>query len=156
MSDMKVREWLASDRLQRIARRVAHNFGLPSQDVPDLCQDLCLALLKADPDQLVNATWVFHTGNHRAVELIQRERKRRQMAETVPERIRKPSTADPELASLVHAGAARLPDSLRRFYRLRYEEGFTQQEIVQRKHLPRGLVRGMEKQCLRRMTGRRI
>ena len=154
--ELKVSEWLASRYLQGVARRVACTYHLSPEDVPDLTQELYLALWKAGPDQVVNATWVFHTAQHRAIELLKRERKRAQVEAAISKDMSADSDADHELASLVHARAARLPESLRRFYRLRYEEGFTQREIVQHKHLTRGSVRGMEKQCLRWMTGKRI
>jgi len=154
MVAMKVREWLASEHLQRAARSAAHAYRLPRQDLADLHQELCLALLKVGLDQVVNGTWVFHTANHRAVELVKRERKRSGMVESIPEDLALP-VSNSELSLLVRARASRLPQSLRLFYRLRYEEGFTQREIVQQKRLTRGSVRGMEKQCLRWMTGPR-
>jgi RNA polymerase sigma factor (sigma-70 family) len=154
MVAMKVREWLASEHLQKAARPAAHTYRLPRQDLADLHQELCLALLKVGLDQVVNGTWVFSTANHRAFELLKRERKRLKMAESIPEDLALP-VSDPELSLLARARASRLPESLRLFYRLRYEEGFTQREIAQQKRLTRGSVRGMEKQCLRWMTGPR-
>ncbi len=156
MVELKVSEWLASKYLQGVARWAAYTYHLSSEDVADLTQELCLALWKAGPDQVVNATWVFHTAQYRAIELLKRERRRAEVEAAISKDRSADSDADHELASLVHARAARLPEALRRFYRLRYEEGFTQREIVKRKRLTRGSVRGMERQCLRWMTGKRI
>jgi len=153
MPALKVREWLASEHLRNAARSAAHIYRLPRQDLADLHQELCLALLKVGLDPVVNGTWIFSTANHRAVELLKQERKRSRTSGSISEDLTLP-VSDPELPLLARARASRLPVSLRRFYHLRYEEGFTQREIVQKKRVTRGSVRGMEKQCLRWMAGK--
>jgi len=154
MVELSVAEWLRSTYLRRVASRVAYTYLLPPEDVPDLYQELCLALWKAGPDRMVNATWLFHTANHRAADILKRKRKHFEVSVTGMDGIARTSTADPELTLLVHSEVRRLPKSLRRFYRLRYEEGYTQRELVQHERLTRGSVRGMEKKCLRWMTRR--
>jgi RNA polymerase sigma factor (sigma-70 family) len=157
MFELPVREWLESDclhYLRRVARRVAHSHHLTEADVPDLHQEICLALWKAGPERLVNATWIFHTANHRAIELYKRKWKAGRFVAAVGAEDAGPR-GDPEKALLVHARADRLPDSLRRFFRLRFQEGYTQRELMQRAHLTRGSIRGLEKECLRRLSGRR-
>jgi RNA polymerase sigma factor (sigma-70 family) len=157
MRELSVREWLDSSSLRylsRVARRVAHVYHLRDCDVPDLYQEICLALWKAGPDRLVNATWIFHTANHRAIELYKRQWRLGRIAAAFG--VEEAGTeADPEKSLLVHARADRLPDSLRRFFHLRFQEGYTQRELMQRVRLTRGSIRGLEKECLRRLSGRR-
>jgi RNA polymerase sigma factor (sigma-70 family) len=157
MFELRVREWLESDSLRyllRVARRVAHTYHLTDADVPDLYQEICLALWKAGPERLVNATWIFHTANHRAIELYKRQWRAGRFAVAVGAEDAAPRGGSEE-ALLVHAKADRLPDSLRRFFRLRFQEGYTQRELMQRARLTRGSIRGLEKECLRRLSGRR-
>ena len=158
MFELRVREWLESDYLHylgRVARRVAYTYHLSDADVPDLYQELCLALWKAGPERMVNATWVFHTANHRAIELYNRQRRAGRFAAVVDAEGLDPEvSSDPEKALLVRARADRLPRVLRRFYRLRFQEGYTQRELMQRAHLTRGSIRGLERECFRRLQGR--
>jgi RNA polymerase sigma factor (sigma-70 family) len=158
MFELPVREWLESDYLRylrRVARRVAFTYRLSEADVPDLYQEICLALWKAGPERMVNATWIFHTANHRAIELYNRHRRAGRFAAAVgAEGIELGPSIDPEKALLVRARADGLPRVLRRFYRLRFQEGYTQSELMRRAHLTRGSIRGLEKQCIRRLLGR--
>src|SRR4029077_3467463 len=62
---LSVTEWLASPYLGRAVRRIAVQYGLPSQDTPDLLQEVRLALLKTGPEARLNATWIFHTIMHK-------------------------------------------------------------------------------------------
>jgi RNA polymerase sigma factor (sigma-70 family) len=157
MFELPVREWLESDYLhylRRVARRVAYAYHLSEADVPDLYQELCLALWKAGAERMVNATWIFHTANHRAIELYNRQRRAgRFVAAVGAEGIDPGAFTDPERALLAHARADRLPHSLRRFYRLRFQEGYTQRELMRTANLTRGSVRGLERECLRRLRG---
>jgi DNA-directed RNA polymerase specialized sigma24 family protein len=145
MLELSVSEWVKSDYLRRVATRVGFAYHLPTQDVPDLYQELCLALWKAGEDRRVNATWVFHTANHQAARLAWRNR--RATAISTGNLVADPK--DPELELLVRAQVRRLPASLRTFYQLRYEEGLSQREVLRRQNLTRGSVRGLERQCLR-------
>src|SRR5262249_58535206 len=69
--------WLGSaclPYLRKVARRVAYTYHVSDSDVPDLYQELCLALWKAGSDRIVNATWIFQTSNHVAIEISRRKR----------------------------------------------------------------------------------
>lgn len=151
---LSVMEWLESPYLARVASRMAYQHGLPSQDTPDLLQDLRLALWKAGPDLLVNVTWVFHTANHKAVDLVKRRIKLAKETSDWAEDPSPPRGADPALLHLLHARAAVLPKRLHDFYLLRYEEGLSQREIAKRLGLCRGSVRCLDRRCLRMVKGR--
>jgi RNA polymerase sigma factor (sigma-70 family) len=158
MFELPVHEWLGADYLpylRRVARRVAYTYNLSEADVPDLYQELCLALWKAGAERMVNATWIFHTANHRAIELYNLERRACRFAAAAGSEGQDPRVfADAEKALLAHTRADRLPRSLRRFYRLRFQEGYTQSELMRTTNLTRGSVRGLERECLRRLRGR--
>lgn len=150
-----VKEWLESPYLGRVAARVARSFGLPSQDVPDLLQDLRIALWQAGPGVSVNATWLFHTANHKAVDLLTARNKRRVRERDSSQLNRSNDTADSEVAHLLSCKVARLPEKLRAFYVLRYREGLTQRETARRLGLGRSSVRWLELRCLRMIRGRK-
>ncbi len=151
---LSVLEWLASPCLARVASRVAYQYGLPSQDTPDLLQDLRLALWKAGPNLVVNLAWVFHTANHKAVDLLKRRIRLAREISDWPENPSPPGGVDPALVHLLHARAARLPKRLYDFYLLRYEEGLSQREIAKRLNLCRSSVRCLDRRCLRMVKGR--
>ncbi len=153
-----VGEWLESDNLpylRRVARRVAYTYHLSDADAPDLYQELCLALWKAGASRMVNKTWIFHTANHLAIEIFKRERRADRLPAAVgAEMSDGRASGTSEAVLLVHARARQLPRSLRRFYELRFEEGYTQRELMQTANLTRGSVREYERRCLRRLSGR--
>jgi RNA polymerase sigma factor (sigma-70 family) len=146
-------EWLESPYLARVASRVAYQYGLPSQDTPDLLQDLRLALWKAGPDLLVNASWIFHTANHKAVDRLKRKIRLDSETSGCPPDTSPSCKTDPALVHLLHARAALLPKRLHDFYFLRYEQGLSQREIANRLGVCRGSVRWLGSRCLEALTG---
>lgn len=159
MFEQPVVEWLETDYLpylRRVARRAAYAHRISDADSPDLYQELCLALWKAGPDRRVNATWIFHTASHLAIEIFKRGRRADRLSAAVgAEMARFPASGSRESLLLVRARAGQLPRPLRRFYRLRFEEGYTQRELMQTAQMTRGCVREIERKCLRRLAGRR-
>jgi DNA-directed RNA polymerase specialized sigma24 family protein len=145
---MTVAEWLESPYLQRVASRVGYRYGVPSQEIPDLLQELRLGMWKAGADSTVNVTWVFHTANHKAIDYVKRKLRHQQNALPSAE-TRLPSGGDPGLLPLLRACVALLPRSLRDFYVLRYEQGLSQREIAQRLGMCRGSIRCLDRRCLR-------
>ena len=141
--------------LRKVARRVAYTYHVSDSDVPDLYQELCLALWKAGSDRVVNATWIFHTANHLAIEISRRTRRSDRLSAAIGTTLEnRPASGRCEAALLVHAHVRALPPSLRRFCELRFEEGYTQRELMESTNLTRGTVREIEKKCLRRLAGR--
>jgi RNA polymerase sigma factor (sigma-70 family) len=145
--------WIKSPYLRRVACRVASLHGISSLDVPDIQQELCVALWMAGPSTVVNATWLFRTASHKAIDIV---RFRIRVAEeTLPsaEKVTSPGV-DTSLLLLLRARAALLPRQLHEFYVLRYEEGLSQREIATRLGLGRGSIRCLERRCLRMLKGR--
>ncbi len=147
---LPVREWLISPYLQRLARRIAYQYRVPSQDVPDLIQELKLALWKAGPESRVNVRWIAQTASHKAVDFLRRKIRD---PEPMPEGLDPPESAAgrAELICLLHARVARLPARLQRFYGLRYLQGFSQREISAKQGICRASVRWLENECVRRL-----
>lgn len=138
------REWLESPRLDSIARYVASRKALAPDDLPDLLQEIRIALWRAGMDRPVNATWIFHTAEHKAIDIWKQ-------SHAVDGDPRTPDPAgtggDPELVHLVRARAASLRGSLREFCDLRYEQGLSERLIAERLNVSRSSVRWMEHRC---------
>jgi DNA-directed RNA polymerase specialized sigma24 family protein len=150
-----VQEWLESPYLLRAVCRVAYEHGIPRQDVPDLFQDVRLALWAAGPSKTVNATWVFHTANHKAIDALARLRRMSSWTMGGLGTGISPNAPDPSLARLLKSRVDRLPQRLRRFYCLRYREGLSQREVARQLGVCRGSARWMEVRCLSFLKGRR-
>jgi RNA polymerase sigma factor (sigma-70 family) len=149
---MTVAEWLESPYLQRVASRVGYRYGVPSQEISDLFQELRLGMWKAGADSMVNVTCVFHTANHKAIDLKRRLRHQENALPSAETR-QQPSVGDPGLLPLLRARVALFPKNLRDFYRLRYEQGLSQREIAQRLGMCRGSIRCLDRRCLRMLKG---
>jgi RNA polymerase sigma factor (sigma-70 family) len=147
-------EWLESPYLPRLAARIAAQFGLKPQDVPDLLQEVRIALWRAGSDQRVNVSWISRTAEHKAADHWRRKRHEQERLVHAPE-VRIPITdSNAELLHLLRARAAILPTPLRKFYALRYEEGRSEREIALRLGLCRGSVRWMDEVCRKWLRGR--
>jgi DNA-directed RNA polymerase specialized sigma24 family protein len=139
-SVLPILNWISSDRLVAICSVVGRRWGVQSADAPDLLQDVRLTLWEAGPTRLVGAAWVFGLAVHKAVD----RRRGTQKPDCVPPTVAKPV---PDLIVLLRARVALLPPLLRRFYMLRYQEGYSQTEIAQRLGVCRSSVRWLERRC---------
>jgi RNA polymerase sigma factor (sigma-70 family) len=137
-----VREWLDSTSLRRIATVIAHRYGLPTQDVPDLVQEICLGLLRRSPHSPANATFVFRTAMHKAIDLLRARSHGMRQADVSS--LRPDASDHPELLRLLRARLSLVAPRLRDFYHLRYQEGLTEREIAYRLGLSRGAVRWID------------
>jgi RNA polymerase sigma factor (sigma-70 family) len=149
-TSLPVREWLTSPYLQRLARRIAYQYRVPSEDVPDLVQELRLALWKAGSESRVNVRWIAQTASHKAIDFLRRKIRD---PEPMPEGLDPPNSGvgSAELICLLHSRVARLPARLQRFYRLRYLQGFSQREISTKQGICRASVRWLESECVKRL-----
>jgi RNA polymerase sigma factor (sigma-70 family) len=136
-------DWLESSYLPYIARRVAYRCGVALDDLPDLLQEVRIALWKAGLEQPINSTWVFQTASHKAIDLKRRavSRGRKPATGVLPE------AADSELIHLLRARASGLSGALQIFYTFRYVEGLSEREIAKRMGISRSSVRWMERRC---------
>jgi DNA-directed RNA polymerase specialized sigma24 family protein len=148
-----VSAWLESPYLEHVAARVAYQFGLPSQEVPELLQELRIALWKAGSSTPVNTTWILHTAQHKGSDVLRRRQRAREISFSgdcsIPSNPR-----DPELLRLLRARAAVLPPPLKEFYFLRYRAGLSERQIADRLGLCRGSVRWLERRFVRSVGGR--
>jgi DNA-directed RNA polymerase specialized sigma24 family protein len=97
-------------------------------------------------DQPINATWVFRTASHKAIDLRREKLIHPDPVELTEDLAR--DSKDPELVNLLRARAASLSRSLREFYELRYEEGLSQRVVAKRMGLCRSSIRLLERRCL--------
>jgi RNA polymerase sigma factor (sigma-70 family) len=149
-------DWLESPYLRFVVGRVAYRYHLAVENVPDLLQELRVALWRAGPDLSVNATWVIQTANHKAQDFLRRMRRNAEESSTWSEVCGRSTSRDPELLHLLRARVDQLPNVLRRFYELRFQQGFSQREVAERLGICRSSVRCFERRCLRMVRGRRL
>jgi DNA-directed RNA polymerase specialized sigma24 family protein len=106
-SPSAAREWLESPHLLRIVRRVALRHSLSPDDVLDLLQEVRIALLRVGMDHEINTSWVFHTAEHKVVDLKRQSQTGELDLDPIPRF--SSDKPDPELLHLLRARAATLP-----------------------------------------------
>src|ERR1700693_3182038 len=70
-------EWLESSYLEQVAARAGHQCGLGSNDLPDLFQDVRMALWEAGPAVRVGRAWVLRVATNKSVDLLRRRSRAR-------------------------------------------------------------------------------
>ncbi|MEP6767566.1 MAG: sigma-70 family RNA polymerase sigma factor [Acidobacteriota bacterium] len=146
-------DWIQSSYLAGVAARVARSKGLTPEDVPDLLQEVRIALWRAGPETRIGPAWLFHVANHKAIDFLRRRVRTREIE-------REFMTAadqrggDSELGHLLHAQASRLPAPLSEFYELHYGQGFSEREIAARLGMCRQSVRWLDRRCRLGIAGR--
>jgi RNA polymerase sigma factor (sigma-70 family) len=148
-------EWLDPPRLGHVAARVAYQRGLGRDDLSDLIQEIRIALWEAGPTVRVPEAWLHQVARHKAIDIIRQRGRRRQRDREARYSRGQPTTdAKAELDHLLHVSVAGLPARLRRFYTLRYENGYTQREIAASLGVCRATVRWLDRCCRRHLVGR--
>lgn len=151
---LRAKDWIESPYLTFVVGRVAYQYRLPSHSVPDLLQELRIALWRVGPNIDVNATWLVHTAEHKAQDFWRR------FGRIAEEQLGSGDICDrsvglkSELLHLLRARVSHLPRDVRRFYRLRFLEGLSQREISRRLGICRSSVRYLERRCFKMVTGR--
>jgi RNA polymerase sigma factor (sigma-70 family) len=145
-------EWLESPYLRGMAARLAHQYHIGMVDLPDLLQEIRIALWGLGPDTRVSAAWVFKVASHKVLDLLRHRLRARHRDREFAGSTARP-VHDPELDHLLHARVARLPTHLREFYELHYLQGLSEREIAQRLLLCRASVRWLDRCCRQRITG---
>lgn len=142
--------WLESVYLRRAAARVARQHGLSAEDLPELVQELRIAVWRARVP--LNVAWIFGVATHKAVDMVRRkaraDRDDQELAAAVRRRHR-----DLELDHLLHARVDGLPGRLRQLYDLLYIEGLSEREAARRLGVCRASVRWLKRCLHRRVAG---
>jgi DNA-directed RNA polymerase specialized sigma24 family protein len=90
----------------------------------------------------------------KTIDWMKRKRRRAEVAlddRSLTDRVASP---DPVLRCLLHSQISRLPESIRDFFELRYEQGRSQRETAWVLGLGRGSVRSLDRRCLGLIGGR--
>ena len=143
--------WLESPYLRRVADRVARQHGLREDDLPELLQELRIAVWQAEAASSLTAAWLFGVASHKAVDMVRlkaRAHRHDQDLAAIPSQ----SGRDFELDHLLHARVDHLPKRLRQFYDLHYTQGLSEREIARSLGVCRASVRWMDR-CCRRLVG---
>lgn len=138
--------WMDSAELADIVSGVAFRIGVLTQDVPDLLQEVRIALWRLSPETLINRVWVAHTAAHKAVDWLRATAKRRAREEIFAFSFAGP-VRSPDVPLLLNSRAAHLPSPLRGFYVLHYVLGLSEREISLRLGICRASVRWMDRRC---------
>jgi RNA polymerase sigma factor (sigma-70 family) len=146
-------DWLASPYLDQIGRNVARRHGLAPEDLPDLLQEIRIALWEAGLDARLGSPWVLRVASNKAVDLV-RLRARVRAVQSIAVEAVASGTSQEELGHLLNAKVDSLPRRLRRFYDLHYRLGLSEREIARRIGVSRASVRWLDHCCRRIITGR--
>jgi RNA polymerase sigma factor (sigma-70 family) len=138
-------EWLESPCLARVAARVAYQYGIGTGDLPDLLQEIRIAIWEAVP-VCVSAAWVYRVASHKAVDILRQRTRTRGRYRAAVETAAGPGHHQ-ELDHLLHAKVDTLPPRLRQFYDLHYRQGLSEREIARRLGMCRASVRWLDHCC---------
>lgn len=147
------RSWLASPVLDRIVARVASQYHLASEDLPDLVQETRIALWAWGLESRVSAALVFKIASSRAVDQIRR-RSRRRVRDRAAAFVNSSHQEDEELRHLLNVRIEALPTRLQHFYELHYHQGLSEREVANTLGLSRSSVRWLDHQFRRFVSGR--
>ncbi len=145
-------EWLESPYLARVASRVAHQHGLPEDELPGLLQDLRVAVWEAGVETRLSAAWIFGAATHKAIDRLRRRARARRHDQDLAA-FTSPRERDLELQHLLHTRVAGLPTLLRQFYDLHYTCGYSEREIAVSLGVSRATVRWLNRRCLHLLGG---
>ena len=144
--------WLESAYLRRAAVRVARQHGLPAEDLPELVQELRIAVWRAGERAPVNVAWIFGVAKHKAVDMVRRRARAGRDDQEIAAAARR-RDRDLELDHLLHARVDGLPTRLRQFYDLLYIQGLSEREAGRRLGLCRASVRWLKRSLHRVVAG---
>lgn len=148
-------EWLESPYLGRVAARAARQHGLQEDDLPELLQDLRIAVWQAGDRAPVTAAWIFGVASHKAVDMVRLKTRAHRNDQDLAA-ISSRSGRDLELDHLLRARVDSLPERLRQFYDLHYAQGLSEREIARSLGVCRASVRWLDKCCRRFVAGRGV
>lgn len=146
------KDWLASPVLDRLVARVASQYGLAVDDLPDLVQETRIALWELGLDLPVSASLVLRVASNKAIDLIRR-RVRRRARDRVAALVVLPREDDAELRHLLNVQVDALPNRLQHFYELHYNQGLSERETARALGICRASVRWLDRQFRRLMAG---
>jgi len=129
-------------------------YHLLAADLPDLLQEVLIALWKSDPNLVVAGGWLHRLTAFKAVDIIRKRHHEAPSTSRAQQAVREP-TSESEAAHLLHARIAHLPARMQKFWRLRYEAGLTQEEVAVRFGVSRTAIRWLDSQLLRSLGARK-
>jgi RNA polymerase sigma factor (sigma-70 family) len=144
-------EWLSSPYLERLAGRVGHQYGLGTEDVQDVIQEVRIALWRVSAATRLGPGWIRRVAARKAADCVRRRIRAREQARVAS--AEKPPVRDGELDRLLHSRATSLPPRLRQFYDLHYRLGLTEREMARRLGICRASVRWLDRACRNFLIG---
>ena len=145
-----VGDWLEAPLLEPVVSRIAAHIGIGAQEVPDLVQEVRIALWEKGLDVRIGLGFVIRVATNKAIDLI-REQARCRVRDRGIAMLGPIVNRNDELRRLLQAEVSLLPRKLRLFVDLHYGRGLSEREIGRRWHLCRGSVRWLDRQSIRFM-----
>jgi DNA-directed RNA polymerase specialized sigma24 family protein len=145
-------EWLESPFLEQAAAQAARHYGLEDASLPDLVQEVRIALWEAGLDVHVGAAWVHCVARNKAVDLV-RVRLRSRAHDQALAAVLARAGPNLELEHLLRAKAGTLPSKLLEVFDLHYQQGFSEREIARRLGICRASVRWLDHCCRGILSG---
>jgi DNA-directed RNA polymerase specialized sigma24 family protein len=145
-------DWQQSAYLPRIVGLIAKQCGVPAADIPDVLQEVRLAIWRIGPTTWIEPRWIAQTARHKAVDSLRRLIRTRdldRLAGATPQ----VTLVSAELHHLLCVAVSLLPPELQDFYEVRYKQGCSEREIATRWGICRASVRWLDKICRRRLSG---
>lgn len=135
--------WLVSSDLARLVRLVALQLRIPPEEIPDLIQEIRIALWKLPPATHVSSRWIELTSRNKAIDLLRAKTRARAREREFIRRMGD-STRNAEPMLLLHAEVSALPARIRTFYALHYVAGCSERETAVRLGVSRAGVRRLD------------
>jgi RNA polymerase sigma factor (sigma-70 family) len=141
-------EWLESPYLLEVTEQAATKYHLPDECLPDLVQELRIALWQAGLEVRVGPAWVRRVALNKAVDVV-RVRRRSRSHDLSLSAVLSKGEPKGELEHLLHAKAATLPARPLEVFNLHYQQGFSEREIARELGICRASVRWLDRRCRR-------
>jgi RNA polymerase sigma factor (sigma-70 family) len=136
-------------RLVTLVTRAARLRGVGPNEVPDLVQEVRIALWQKGMEEHVAEGWVFGVASHKAIDLVRRIARDRLRNREAPACR---SCRDVELEYLLNASVAALAPRLREFFQLHYRQALSEREVAKELKMCRASVRWLDRCCRRRLA----
>ena len=141
-------EWLESPFLETVVARAALTRGLGDGDLPDLVQNVRIALWENGLSANVSSGWVFRVATFKVVDLLRRRARDRRHERENARGARAPAR-DAEVDRILCIQVASLRPHLRRFFELHYRLALSEREIARELGICRASVRWLDRCCRR-------
>lgn len=150
--ERSVEAWLNSSLLERLVARVALDYNLSPDDIPDLVQETRLAIWETAQGTEVTARLVARIARHKAVDMLRRLIRSR-VRDQAMTALNTPPVENSELRHLLNVRISGLPGEFQKLFELHYRQGLSEREIAREWGICRSSVRWLNHRCRELVCG---